>query len=249
MKNIEVKIDSSKFKPSTEYVCWLDIMGTRSTMSESFEKSANFILRFHSCVVTAVDNEKKIKVYPVMYGVYISSPQKENMTRVLKAIMDKLSDLFISEAKLNHRFVVRGAIAKGEVAHGCNITDSICGIISNKENYKDTLMTGLPMIQVYSSEHLAPPFGIYIHESARMPNSLQGRFFSWCKDDKKKTLKDAVDDYFDWCMTYHNYLEMDKSKIEHYKQMNKEHLTRMQCTIDDLYNQNIDEKIMKTTAV
>lgn len=38
------KVDTSPFKCTKEYVCWIDIMGTKNTMSESFHKAANFIL-------------------------------------------------------------------------------------------------------------------------------------------------------------------------------------------------------------
>lgn len=230
----EINIDSSKFKSSTEYVCWLDIMGTRSTMSESFEKAANFLLRFHSCVISAVKDEEKLHYYPVMDGVYIASPQKEALAKALKSILNNLSDIFIEEEHINHRFVIRGAIARGDIAHGCNITSEICDIVASAGDYKNTVMMGLPMIQAYTSEHLAPPFGIYIHESARVPNALQGRFFAWCKSDKRLMLKQKINEYFDWCSTYFNYLEMDKIKIEHYRQMNKEHLTNIQCTYDKL---------------
>lgn len=234
MKIEELNIDSSKLKPATEYVCWLDIMGTRSTMSESFEKAANFMLRFHSCVIDAVKDEKRVHHYPVMDGVYIASPQKEALTKSIKCILNNLSDIFIAEENLNHRFVVRGAIARGDIAHGCNISNEICDIVASLDRYKNTVMMGLPMIQAYTSEHFAPPFGIYIHESARVPNALQGRFYAWCKNDKKAKLRQKIDEYFEWCCSFHNYLEMDKMKIEHYKQMNKEHLTNIQCTYDKL---------------
>ena len=36
-------------------------------------------------------------------------------------------------------------------------------------------MCGLPMIQAFTAEYTAPPFGVYIHESARNPAGLQGK--------------------------------------------------------------------------
>ena len=36
-------VNTSTLKTREEYVCWLDMMGTKSNMSDSFEKSTNFI--------------------------------------------------------------------------------------------------------------------------------------------------------------------------------------------------------------
>ena len=49
----EIIVSTDKMNPIDAYVCWLDIMGTKNSMSESFEKSANFILRFHSAILNA----------------------------------------------------------------------------------------------------------------------------------------------------------------------------------------------------
>lgn len=53
------QVNTAQFKSSKEYVCWIDIMGTKNTMSESFQKAANFILKFHSCVVDVIKIKKE----------------------------------------------------------------------------------------------------------------------------------------------------------------------------------------------
>lgn len=91
MERIEIHTD--KMKSSDEYVCWLDIMGTKSSMSESFEKSANFILRFHTAVLKAAIS-KKVRVYPVMDGVYVVVKNLDDMRAALDKIMTCLAEVF-----------------------------------------------------------------------------------------------------------------------------------------------------------
>lgn len=103
-------MSTDKMNPSNEYVCWLDIMGTKSSMSESFEKSANFIIRFHTAVLKAAVS-KSVRVYPVMDGVYIVVEYLEDMREAIDKVMTCLAELLLSETN-NHRFIVRGGVGK-----------------------------------------------------------------------------------------------------------------------------------------
>lgn len=220
-------------KPNPEYVCWVDIMGTSNTMSESFEKAANFILRLHSAVVDAIASNERIKYYPMMDGIYLASPEWNSLKKALKDIYSSLASVLIHETKNVHRFLIRGAVAYGDIFHGCNIDENMCQNVANQADYKKTLMFGMPMIQAYKSEHYAPPFGLYIHESARKVKQLQGRFFVWTdRNIDIGILMEKIESYLNWCNNYHNYLEMDPVKIELYKQLNKEHLSNMN-RVDD----------------
>lgn len=99
MERIEIHTD--KMIPFVEYVCWLDIMGTQKSMSESFEKSANFILRFHTAVLKAAISQK-VRVYPVMDGVYVVVKKLDEMRATLDKIMTSLAEVFLAE-KNNHK--------------------------------------------------------------------------------------------------------------------------------------------------
>lgn len=57
MTEHSITVNTSSLKTKEEYVCWLDMMGTKSNMSDSFEKSTNFMLRFHSAVFSVVKKE------------------------------------------------------------------------------------------------------------------------------------------------------------------------------------------------
>lgn len=81
-------------------------MGTKSSMSESFKKSANFILRFHVAVLKAAIS-KKVKVYPIMDGVYVVVKNLDDMWVALDKIMTCRAEVFLSKTN-NHRFEVNG---------------------------------------------------------------------------------------------------------------------------------------------
>ena len=67
-------VNTSTLKTREEYVCWLDMMGTKSNMSDSFKKSTNFMLRFHSAVFSVVKKRDNVRFYPVMDGGIYNMP-------------------------------------------------------------------------------------------------------------------------------------------------------------------------------
>ncbi len=222
------KVNTSLFKSSKEYVCWIDIMGTKNTMSESFQKAANFILKFHSCVIDAVKNEKDVSYYPLMDGVFITASNNEVIRRIIDNIFSNVAEIFLSEQKHGHRFIIKGSLAFGDIAHGIKINEQICPNLASEDDYKRAIMCGLPMIQAFTAEHVAPPFGVYIHESARTPQDLQGKYYNWLpykgNELKNKLLKRIIS-YFNWCGYFNQYLEMDPNKIALYKKLAQEYFT------------------------
>lgn len=229
----KIVVSTDKMSPSEAYVCWLDIMGTQSSMSESFEKSANFILRFHAAVLKA--KAPKVSIYPVMDGVYISTESLSEMAAALNRIMTCLAVVFLGESN-EHRFVVRGAIAKGPLQQGSLLDDDVCPDITANAGYKDKLLFGMPMIQACASETSAPPFGIFIHESARAVGGLQGRYFFWqCdksiskKKDLQGELREELVSFFEWEKTRHFYFGLASAKLEEYRDRVKEYYDMIQA--------------------
>lgn len=226
-------VNADKLDLKDEYVCWIDIMGTKNIMSESIQKAANFILKFHSCIIESTNEEKGVRCYPLMDGVFVTSSNFKTIKKVIDKIFNQLAALFLQEEKNAHRFIIKGSLAYGYVAHGSNISNEICSSIASSENYKNTIMLGIPMIQAIKSETKAPPFGIYIHESARKYKGLQGKHYSWSfsgplKIDKVD-LQGKIINYFKWCDQFIEYQEMDKHKIQLYIQQTNEYFTsRMQ---------------------
>lgn len=225
-KNNSISVNTSSLKTKEEYVCWLDMMGTKSNMSESFEKSTNFMLRFHSAVFSVVKGEKDVLSYPVMDGVYITCPNAQAMKKVIVEIMNKLSSIFMEEPSCFHKFVIRGALSYGAIAHGTFVNDKICETLAGQE-YLNYLLFGMPIILAHVSERNAAPYGVFIHESARKIKEFQGRHVLIYNDETKEKMHQKLTEYFDWCKKYFNYLEIEPMKIEQYKQLVDEYYTDM----------------------
>lgn len=201
-------------------------MGTSAIMSESFEKATNFIIRFHATCLQSTKDIDGIKCYPLMDGIFITSQDVNIIKRAINAIFQSLSEIFCEEDVFDHQFIVRSAIAKGGMSFGENIDENVCSVISSDNEYKASLLFGMPMIQAYKAEEKAPPFGVYIHESARDYEQLVGRYYWWYKDkDTQTTLKEGLLAYFDWCKDYSQYLEMNDGKIENYKKLANEYFS------------------------
>lgn len=222
-------VNTQCLSPQESYVCWIDIMGTKNTMLSSFERASNSILRFHASCINATKELIDINVYPLMDGVFITSGNIHDMKEAIDGIYKGLSDVFLGQ-KYEYQFVIRGSLAYGEISHGNEITKKVNAEISSNNNYKRQLLFGLPMIQAFNSEGEAPPFGVYIHESARTmrkEDKLQGRYYDWCRGVDsiltKQSLSNALCSYFDWCEAHYNTLKMEKNKIEKYKDLVKEY--------------------------
>lgn len=231
-------VDASKLpEAKNEFVCWIDVMGTQTIMSTSMKMAANFLFRFHTCVLKSIevlpeDDRRKISYYPIMDGIYITSTEVGSILTLINKIYMDLSKIFVNEKKVEHRFVIRGAIAYGPIIHGNSVSKQCCrDLYEEKDGYKEKLLLGMPISQCYTSERDAPPFGIYVHESARAFGKLPYRFHSWWniyeEEEKKHMTKftKAIVEYFEWCKKHKYSLEMKDEKIEQYKAMCAEYFS------------------------
>ena len=175
--------DSAIPSAHNEYVCWLDIMGTKTKMENSVKTCSIFIFKLHTAVLEAIEKGCDIQTYPVMDGVYFTSKRKKDMEKALSYIFSTLGKLFIDEKEFEHQFLVKAAVAYGPIIHGSDIGNEINRQFANNEIYKQSLLLGLPMIQAYSGESKAPPFGVFVHESARAfhPEDETPFMFKWWK--------------------------------------------------------------------
>ncbi|MBO5804572.1 MAG: hypothetical protein J6R25_05835 [Bacteroidales bacterium] len=211
-------INAQALKTSNQYVCWIDTMGTQNTMSESLAKSANFILKLHAVIIESAKHyNNSVTIYPVMDGAYLTSPNKKDMTCVIKRIYNNLYTIFSEEPAFDKRFIIRGAIAYGEIINGKSLTEEVTTDI--EQNYKNSLLLGMPIIQAFRSESFSPPFGVFIHESARKfddIHKMQGRTFRWWSTDIGEQIGQSIINYFEWCKYNYTLLDMDLSKIQTY---------------------------------
>ena len=231
-------VNTSNFTHEDSYVCWVDIMGTKSIMEESFEKAANFILRFHATCIKAAASDIGVRCYPLMDGAFLTTTDIDKLKKVINHIYQELALNFIDTDTCNHLFIIRGSIAKGELAHGEDISTTVCKEIALNDGYKKNLLFGLPMIQAFNAEKDAPPFGVYIHESARKNDGIKGRYYNWCTDDNTKNkLKHMLLLYFSWCKLHSPYLRMDRIKISHYEELVEDYFSNSTISINEFDKQ------------
>lgn len=219
-------------EPKNEYVCWLDIMGTKSSMSNSIKMSANFIFKLHATILE--HQYKDVNLYPIMDGVYLTSASKQSITRLLAEIFKELADLFINEQTPYYKFLVKASLAYGPIIHGNSLPPEANDIFERQSSYRNSLMLGLPMVQAFQSEGQAPPFGVFVHESARAfsPDSedfFQLRWWQWYryipgmsskqKNDLASNILKNLKDYYAWVEKHAFQLDYKMDRIQVHKEM------------------------------
>jgi len=204
-------------------------MGSRKAMSYSWRRSANFIGRLHSAVLSC--DRVNARVYPVMDGVFITSRSHRDMLSLVRAVLANLAFTFAKAKDDRHRFLVRGGLAFGHVVHGADIDKGASPIIAEAGSYRDSLLFGIPMIQAFEAEHHAPPFGVAIDVSARGFSEdgfvpLSGRWFIWHNQTDYPFMaefKDALKKYFDWCDRHAQSMEYGKDRLLEHRNMAEEY--------------------------
>jgi len=199
-----------------QYVGWIDAMGIQAAIGRSMDIASNFIFKLHIAVLESLDvlqdhEKRSISLYPVMDGIYFVTNDQRALFRFLRGIFGGLAREFVETTEMKHRFLIRGALACGPVVHGSQLPESASDVLHNHPGYRESILVGLPMIQAYLTERLAPPFSLYVHESARAfaPEASRPiratwwRWFTTPSDERwpdlAPRLRDALRDYFAWC--------------------------------------------------
>ena len=197
--------DQSKIGLSPEHVCWLDVMGTASTMSRSIPQSANFVMKLHAAVLSA-SGAKSLALFPMSDGLFVCSPSAAPLRSFLQSVFCILAEEFIKEQESLHRFLVRAAVSYGPIAKGTQLNGGSF-VLGNNPGYVEKILLGPPLAAAYGSEREAAPFGIFVHESARTlaPSStapFYGAHWEWWGSAHKVLagkLKESLIAHYDWC--------------------------------------------------
>ncbi len=226
--------DTHTPEPKNEYVCWIDIMGTRSRMIDSVRTISIFIFKFHTVLLN--HRREGITIYPLMDGAYITSSSQIIMLNYLKEVFFQLAETIICADNNLHKFIVRAGLAYGLVTHGRDVPESAGKILAQNENIRNAILLGAPMIYAYQCECLAPPFGIYIHESIRlyMNNSdrpIKQKWWKWWFTDKERFDDDfrtnfitSMKSYYDFATNNSYVLEYDNVKINEHRKMFEQYI-------------------------
>ena len=206
--------------PRNHYVAWLDVMGVQSIMSRSLPISANFILKFHLAALSA--RQTGVELFPVMDGLYAVAAEQEPLKVFLRRLYHCLAQSFSSTAEDKHVFVVRGGLAYGPIVKGADVPPEAAPGLASESAYARTLLLGMPVIQAHVGEAQAPPFGVFVGESARAfapagakPfNEVWWRWFEPSDRAVAKKLRKRLSQYYAWCESNSRSLLYDSARIE-----------------------------------
>ena len=149
-----------------------------------------------------------------------------------------LSDVFpfygrrVSCAYDWERSVIRGAVAYGPVILG---EECKSGSLFLKENdYANGILLGMPLVQAYTAERDAPPFGVFVHESVRAFGQMGQHSIStplwrwWTKSTENSKIAAALlpclRNYFDWSRSNPVSSGYPADRIEVHKVLAEEYL-------------------------
>jgi hypothetical protein len=186
---------------------------------------ANFIFKLHTAALNAPT--KGVTLYPVMDGFYASSADKGGMLDFLRSVFQQVAREFNREKAEHYRFLIKGALAFGPVIHGSTVPAEASKTIAKFPSYRDSLLLGLPMVQAHIGERSAPPFGVFVHESARSFSSpgqtpIHNVWWKW-KDKKNDPtwtdLEKNLIGHLEWCLERAGEIEYAPDRIQAHREM------------------------------
>jgi hypothetical protein len=209
---------------ASEYVAWVDVMGTQVSMSRSISMTANFIFKLHIAALRA--SGAGVKLYPVMDGFYAAAANRKQMLDFLLSVYKSVAEEFNAPVKPHHRFMIRGGLAFGPVIHGEGV-GKCAPELGNNPGYSKSILLGLPMVQAHLSEREAPPFGVFVHESARTfapekTEPLHWIWWPWKNNESAATwnaLREQLNAHFKWCKERAQAIGYSLDRIETHEKM------------------------------
>jgi len=189
------------------------------------EQTVIDILSLHAAAEQARDPDN-IKLYPLQDGFYAISKSQTTMKGFLGNVFEMLSTESI-ETYSRFKYVIRGTIAHGELVEIDELPEDINEDFYNSTFPTDALLVGVPVIQAVSSESKAPPFGIYVHESARgaypedEDSPLEYAWWRWFKDRDidSRDIFDSLAEYYEWAEQNYLKIDYDEEKLERHQKM------------------------------
>lgn len=158
--------NADQMGPATwSYVCWLDVMGMRSRMAWSDAISANGIFKLYNAAIRArgkAGHPSKFRLYPVMDGAFLTAEEWHELADVVRETMRLYAGAFVRTTNNAFRFMIRGGVSYGPVYHGKDLKPEADWYLAEHADIRDAIVIGRPVLDAYSAERDAPPFGISI---------------------------------------------------------------------------------------
>lgn len=184
-------------QPQSAFVAWVDLMGCRNLMAGPIKIAAQSVYKLHVAALDAKPIE--VTLYPIMDGFYATCTEAAPLERFLSDVFKELSnDLIKDKGKVGFQFLIRGAVAHGEIYHGSILPESASRTLHENQDYKKQILIGMPVVDAHSTEDEAPPFGLAIHGTVpegAFSNRL-GTWWRWFNPAESERLNSALVSYF-----------------------------------------------------
>lgn len=203
-----------------QYVLYIDVMGMKTTMYRSFERSAIFMGKLHVVLVEVSEQVQGVSVYPVMDGAYVTARQYGQISEFIKILYTRLGRVFVETKNLAECFIVRAGLAYGPIVTGDSIGEEVSPVLNEKADYKKHLLFGFPVVLAAIGEESAPPFGVYLDVTVRTAagTNLAGIWFKWCSDPLlRSSMGNQMENYYKYAESHSEELKYDEKKIEEHK--------------------------------
>lgn len=188
------------------YVLWVDIMGSQGKMLRNVRTAAIPLMKLH---VAALGAKKKtlggIELFPVIDGIYVVSEHFSSIAFFISDVFRSMAAEFLV-LKNWERSIIRGAVAYGPVILGEECKGG--SLFLKESDYANGILLGMPLVQAYTAEREAPPFGVFVHESVRAfgqvgQHSINTPLWRWWTKNTENSkiaaaLLPCLHDYFGW---------------------------------------------------
>lgn len=214
------------------YVLWVDIMGSQGKMLRNVRTAAIPLMKLH---VAALAAQKKtlggIELFPVIDGIYVVSEHFSSIAFFLSDVFRSMAAEFIV-LKNWERSVIRGAVAYGPIILGEECKGG--SLFLKETDYANGILLGMPLVQAYTAERDAPPFGIFVHESVRAfgqvgQHSINTPLWRWWTKGTENSkiaaaLLPCLHDYFGWSRSNPVTSGYPADRIEFHRVLAEEYL-------------------------
>ena len=222
--------NANRVKTVSLYVAWLDVMGSRLTMTRSLAASANFVGKLHASAIANAPSA--LSLCPMNDGLFAVADDIFQLKDFLRGCAYSVEAANAKAREIDQVFLTRAGIAFGQVLEGKN-TAGASPALDSKVGIRDAILLGPPVVQAFEAEVNASPFGVYVHESARTfataPHKSwsQGAYMRyWSRGEKPSevlAIEQRVTDYLEYCSRHSLELGYPEDRIARHRQLAAEY--------------------------
>ena len=154
------------------------------------------------------DKNNGMSIYPCTNGLFVAHENKDDFLNFLKDVFFATFQILFEKDLNENRFLIRASISYGPIFIGKNIIRSY--------PFQDDIVIGNAVSQAFSGIHNAPPYGIYVDETARAFTQddvrIQSVYYKWFSSGEY--FGKNVIQYLKWCKLHSNSILYKPIDIE-----------------------------------